>query len=73
MEKVLFQQHVIHFKQAHPTLIAQPYLANMFGSYIDMEFSENYQEGKADIDSLETDIHTKEVLQEVQRKQSNPS
>eukprot|EP00957_Ditylum_brightwellii_P106385 8116181-Ditylum_brightwellii.AAC.1 len=38
MEKVLFAQHVQHFKQAETTPMAQPYLAQKFGMYAETEF-----------------------------------
>eukprot|EP00957_Ditylum_brightwellii_P094428 7190381-Ditylum_brightwellii.AAC.1 len=72
MEKALFQQHIEHFKEAQPTPMAQLYLANMFRPYAETEFCQQYWEGKADIVSLETDTYTKEFLQELQRKQSDP-
>eukprot|EP00957_Ditylum_brightwellii_P210308 15364817-Ditylum_brightwellii.AAC.1 len=57
---------------AQTTPMAQPYLANMFGSYTEMEFGQQYQEGKADIESLETDIYTKDFYKNCKGNKATP-
>eukprot|EP00957_Ditylum_brightwellii_P171376 13046991-Ditylum_brightwellii.AAC.1 len=72
MEKVLFTQHTQHFKQEETTPMAQPYLAQKFGTYAETEFEVQYQEGKGNIEALETDKYTREFLTELQCQPSDP-
>eukprot|EP00957_Ditylum_brightwellii_P011952 901485-Ditylum_brightwellii.AAC.1 len=66
MEKVLFTQHIQHFKQAETTPMAQPYLAQKFRMYAETVFSVQCQEEKSNIEASETDKYTKEFLTELQ-------
>eukprot|EP00957_Ditylum_brightwellii_P000555 42978-Ditylum_brightwellii.AAC.1 len=52
--------------------MAQPYLAQKFGMYAETEFRAQYQEGKANIEALETDKYTKEFLTELQHQPNDP-
>eukprot|EP00957_Ditylum_brightwellii_P145831 11104305-Ditylum_brightwellii.AAC.1 len=72
MEKALFKQHIKHFSQAQSTPMGQPYLASIFGPLADTEVGKKLREDTADVESLHTDIHTKEFLKELQQKTTNP-
>eukprot|EP00957_Ditylum_brightwellii_P009420 712000-Ditylum_brightwellii.AAC.1 len=52
--------------------MAQSYVAQKFGMYAETEFGTQYQEGKANIEALETDKYTKEFLTELQCRPSDP-
>ena len=66
MEKYLLEHHQRHFSQATPTPFAQAPLKDLIGYSGEGPLAQEPKEGIANVDKVEVDQHTKDVLHELQ-------
>eukprot|EP00957_Ditylum_brightwellii_P188983 14386738-Ditylum_brightwellii.AAC.1 len=73
MEQLIHQHHIKHYQQDQGSLFTVAPLSKPFGEYTKTTFSDQFQEGKVNIDEIEgIPQHTKLFLKELASSPADP-